>query len=395
MPPFDKDSSGHEDQRQEQQVERQERQSPLPQQQEQQQQQLRTAENDQGQPGTAGNDQEQARGIPSRSMRPVYITFNLYFPREFPTSGPQNQQQSQLQQEQQTQSQAHQEEQMGHRQSRVFPTPTESAPINGPRRRRNQQQQQQHQQHSFVQFFLPIFFIPEAGLPQGMFFSQWDHHQFHQQQQQQQRTVSKSVLDQLPVIRLSEERKQVIQTCHPEDDVCALCQEEFELDQQLVMLPCQHVFHNNCGVREWLTEHSNVCPLCRFELPIQDPELEAERVKRMTERLGDSGVEVLNINMKVENLLERLASTARLFRQRKNVDNLKSQDVRKMIADIGDIDADLMDSMCKLDAIDIKDFKEERTRQQRRTCILKIQSMQQMIDVRRRDMQSFLDELVK
>ncbi|XP_010418827.1 PREDICTED: E3 ubiquitin-protein ligase RING1-like [Camelina sativa] len=50
---------------------------------------------------------------------------------------------------------------------------------------------------------------------------------------------------------------------------CAICFEEFEDERSVVViLPCGHVFDDECAVK-WF-EINHVCPLCRFELPCED-----------------------------------------------------------------------------------------------------------------------------
>lgn len=44
---------------------------------------------------------------------------------------------------------------------------------------------------------------------------------------------------------------------------CALCLEDYELNEQVVVLPCTHFFHEEC-VRPWFAK-SNLCPLCQQE----------------------------------------------------------------------------------------------------------------------------------
>ncbi|KAL7161456.1 hypothetical protein ACSBR2_042006 [Camellia fascicularis] len=46
---------------------------------------------------------------------------------------------------------------------------------------------------------------------------------------------------------------------------CVICQEELTIGCEAKQMPCAHVFHGKCIVR-WL-EVSNLCPLCRFQLP--------------------------------------------------------------------------------------------------------------------------------
>ncbi|KAF5207974.1 hypothetical protein FRX31_002437, partial [Thalictrum thalictroides] len=54
-----------------------------------------------------------------------------------------------------------------------------------------------------------------------------------------------------------------------EPEACMVCRDDFLTDEDIVVLPCvqSHIFHENCIVK-WL-EESHVCPLCRFELPIE------------------------------------------------------------------------------------------------------------------------------
>ncbi|CAG8432863.1 7351_t:CDS:2 [Diversispora eburnea] len=46
---------------------------------------------------------------------------------------------------------------------------------------------------------------------------------------------------------------------------CAICIEEFQDDELLRVLPCEHEFHAKC-IDEWLTTKSSKCPLCKFDL---------------------------------------------------------------------------------------------------------------------------------
>jgi len=46
---------------------------------------------------------------------------------------------------------------------------------------------------------------------------------------------------------------------------CTVCQETFEEGEEIMKLPCEHYFHENC-VTTWLKMH-NSCPTCRKEIP--------------------------------------------------------------------------------------------------------------------------------
>lgn len=109
--------------------------------------------------------------------------------------------------------------------------------------------------------------------------------QSRQQQQQEvpptpQRAPPASIkaIRQLPMIRVA-----------PEDLVdqnnreCCVCLEDNKLDEKVIRLPCAHIFHASCIV-DWLANHSCTCPVCRYELPTDDPQYEAGRIERMNLR---------------------------------------------------------------------------------------------------------------
>ena len=52
------------------------------------------------------------------------------------------------------------------------------------------------------------------------------------------------------------------------------------LGEKVTRLPCAHIFHTECVV-DWLRNHACTCPICRYELPTDDPMYEAGRAERM------------------------------------------------------------------------------------------------------------------
>ena len=51
-------------------------------------------------------------------------------------------------------------------------------------------------------------------------------------------------------------------------DNCVICVDEFIEEDQVRVLPCNHVFHPQC-IDEWLVNHSSLCPLCKKEVSRQ------------------------------------------------------------------------------------------------------------------------------
>ncbi|CAA2990315.1 E3 ubiquitin- ligase CIP8 [Olea europaea subsp. europaea] len=62
---------------------------------------------------------------------------------------------------------------------------------------------------------------------------------------------------------------------------CAICKESLNVGDKAKKLPCGHEYHGDCIV-PWLSSR-NSCPICRFELPTDDPEYEEERKTRAAE----------------------------------------------------------------------------------------------------------------
>ncbi|KAL3754760.1 hypothetical protein ACJRO7_001941 [Eucalyptus globulus] len=53
---------------------------------------------------------------------------------------------------------------------------------------------------------------------------------------------------------------------HDDDDIkrCAVCLDDFEARQEVMVTPCDHMFHEECIV-PWLQGHGQ-CPVCRFSI---------------------------------------------------------------------------------------------------------------------------------
>ncbi|PKA58741.1 E3 ubiquitin-protein ligase RING1-like [Apostasia shenzhenica] len=79
--------------------------------------------------------------------------------------------------------------------------------------------------------------------------------------------AAKSAVEALPTVKISEELIAECGEAH-----CAVCKDAFEVGAEAVQIPCRHIYHKDCIV-PWLELH-NSCPLCRYELPTDDPDYE-------------------------------------------------------------------------------------------------------------------------
>lgn len=84
--------------------------------------------------------------------------------------------------------------------------------------------------------------------------------------------AAKSVVQNLPVVELSQ------QYLEKNNAVCAVCKDEILLAEKVKRLPCSHHYHGDCIV-PWLSIR-NTCPVCRHELPTDDPEYEHMKSQR-------------------------------------------------------------------------------------------------------------------
>ncbi|XP_010492431.1 PREDICTED: E3 ubiquitin-protein ligase Praja-1-like [Camelina sativa] len=92
--------------------------------------------------------------------------------------------------------------------------------------------------------------------------------------------ASKRVVDDLPAVVITSE-----QLSNGNTIVCAICKDDIVVDEKAKRLPCKHYYHGECIV-PWLGIR-NTCPVCRYELPTDDPEYERNR---KMQRRGSNGL---------------------------------------------------------------------------------------------------------
>ncbi|KAE8691452.1 E3 ubiquitin-protein ligase RING1 [Hibiscus syriacus] len=78
--------------------------------------------------------------------------------------------------------------------------------------------------------------------------------------------ASKSAIEALPTVKIAKNN------LNSEFNQCAVCMDEFEEWTEAKQMPCKHRYHKDC-ILPWLEMH-NSCPVCRHELPTDDPDYE-------------------------------------------------------------------------------------------------------------------------
>jgi hypothetical protein len=69
--------------------------------------------------------------------------------------------------------------------------------------------------------------------------------------------ITKKQFDKLPKVKYNKEK-------YSENYQCIICMEEFEKNEKVKLLPCGHIFHDNC-IKEWLMKQKS-CPFCKSEI---------------------------------------------------------------------------------------------------------------------------------
>mmetsp|Transcript_9685 Transcript_9685/g.13699 ORF Transcript_9685/g.13699 Transcript_9685/m.13699 type:complete len:403 (-) Transcript_9685:72-1280(-) len=152
------------------------------------------------------------------------------------------------------------------------------------RARRHEQQQEQQQQRPQqnsrqtvgsipIPFFNPSAF--SASLDPGLQAAM--HRSMQEESSKAPPPASRRAIRQLPTILVRSE--DLVEESNRE---CCICFEEHKLGDKVTRLPCAHIYHPRC-IADWLSR-SCTCPVCRYELPTDDPDYEKGRLERMSSR---------------------------------------------------------------------------------------------------------------
>jgi len=76
---------------------------------------------------------------------------------------------------------------------------------------------------------------------------------------------------------------------------CPVCIGVFEPTSECVRMPCKHHFHATC-ILPWLAK-TNSCPVCRHELPTDDPTYETFRQQKKSRDRRQQDIEELHDSM--------------------------------------------------------------------------------------------------
>lgn len=93
-----------------------------------------------------------------------------------------------------------------------------------------------------------------------------------------------------PATKESIEAMPSVEVGEGEDLECVVCLEEFEVGGVAKEMPCKHKFHGDC-IEKWLGMHGS-CPVCRYEMPVENNFGRKSEEEEGGERRRDGGDEV-------------------------------------------------------------------------------------------------------
>lgn len=77
-------------------------------------------------------------------------------------------------------------------------------------------------------------------------------------------TLTEEEFQELPIIKIT--HNHLLDECE-----CSICIDKFELEQDAIKLPCNHLFHKDC-IKLHLLNYNDKCPLCRGDTKEREEE---------------------------------------------------------------------------------------------------------------------------
>jgi hypothetical protein len=163
----------------------------------------------------------------------------------------------------------------------------------------HRQRRQQPIQNIVGNLFSDFFLIPNNEFFEDNFASNFTSNfddpmtriVFLQSMQQNQPSgtppASKEALKKLKKFAMTEEFCNKDEKGNIEYPSCSVCLVEIGKGEETLLIPCGHMFHSPC-INKWLEMHNN-CPVCRYELPTDDPDYERTRQQRQNGYTNGNG----------------------------------------------------------------------------------------------------------
>lgn len=96
--------------------------------------------------------------------------------------------------------------------------------------------------------------------------------------------AAKNAIEKLKKIKLSKDK--INELLNEKNKFCAVCKDEFNTEEECLIMPCDHFFHEGCLI-PWL-KLRNSCPVCRFELPTDDEDFEMMKREKNINNIGNN-----------------------------------------------------------------------------------------------------------
>ena len=143
-------------------------------------------------------------------------------------------------------------------------------------------------------------------------------------------------LEQLPKFKkvLSDEGKKSLSIIrYKKSDAtyhsCPILCTDFEENEEITCLPCNHCFDSN-AIEKWLTEEKSECPICRLELDhnkVENPREPDTRDIEAANSIADINTEVIPIFTDIDaayTLIESLNRVSNITSNINNINNYRS-----------------------------------------------------------------------